>query len=475
MIKYEHIDIESLPVSFFLINKEGIIKQVNRVGAEMLKRSKISLLHKLFKQIILNKDKEVFMLNCIKVLETGRNSTCEARVMRSDGEIIYLRMEMSIPREPIKTFYMDDATQHIPTNEIVLMATDITYQKKIEDTQAFLLGYSWAITGTDFFKALAEYLGESLNADFVSIDRFHSNHVAETVAVYHDGQFVDNYTYHINDSPCASLSAYPLCFYPNSVQYVFPNNKYLKQIEAESFMGITLWGNKGKPVGLIALANRRPITNNQVFEMALKQVSIRTAAELEYRQMVQSVNRTHAALGKTSQAMIQEKNEIEMMKRICEIIVKDCGYALMWIGMAADDELKSIIPMANAGFEEGYLDTLNLTWAETERGRGPSGTCIRTGEIYICHNMLTDPSFAPWRAEAIKRGYASSIALPLKSSKRTFGAVMVYAKEPNAFTPDEINLLSEMTNNLALGIHGTRIVDRRCKTDCPQFRFYHDL
>jgi len=74
-------------------------------------------------------------------------------------------------------------------------------------------------------------------------------------------------------------------------------------------------------------------------------------------------------------------------------------------------------------FEEGYIDTLKITWADTERGHGPTGTAIRTGKPTPCRNMLTDPRFEPWRKEAIKRGYASSIVLPLMAGGKAFGAL----------------------------------------------------
>ena len=93
-------------------------------------------------------------------------------------------------------------------------------------------------------------------------------------------------------------------------------------------------------------------------------------------------------------------------------MVEDCGHAMVWIGFAEDDAEKSIRPVAHAGFEKGYLETLRLTWSDTERGRGRTGRSIRTGKPCVCTNMRTDPRFAPWRAEAIKRGYASSISLP---------------------------------------------------------------
>ena len=95
---------------------------------------------------------------------------------------------------------------------------------------------------------------------------------------------------------------------------------------------------------------------------------------------------------------------------------------MVWIGFAENDEGRRIRPVAHAGFEEGYLETLQLSWADTERGRGPTGTAIRTGQVCSCRNMRTDPAFLPWQAEARRRGYTSSLALPLvadgKASRR---------------------------------------------------------
>ncbi|MCL4560929.1 MAG: PAS domain S-box protein [Chloroflexi bacterium] len=169
------------------------------------------------------------------------------------------------------------------------------------------------------------------------------------------------------------------------------------------------------------------------------------------------LNRTLQALSHSSQAMIHARNEQDYLKEVCRIITEDCGHALVWIGYAEDDEYKSVRPVAFAGFEEGYLETLKITWADTERGRGPTGTSIRTGQVSMCRNMLTDPQFAPWRAEALKRGYASSIVLPLKGGDGVFGALTIYSRNPDPFSADEIQLLSELADDLAHGIRALRM------------------
>ena len=103
------------------------------------------------------------------------------------------------------------------------------------------------------------------------------------------------------------------------------------------------------------------------------------------------LNRTLKALGKSSKAMMRARSESEYLNDVCRIVVEDCGHAMVWIGFAEDDDAKTVRPVASAGFEEGYIETLNITWADTERGRGPTGMAIRTSRRSICRNMLTDP------------------------------------------------------------------------------------
>jgi PAS domain S-box-containing protein len=171
------------------------------------------------------------------------------------------------------------------------------------------------------------------------------------------------------------------------------------------------------------------------------------------------LNRTLKALSKSSQAMIRAKNESEYLQEVCRIIVEDCGHAMLWVGYAEEDEDKTVRPVSYSGFEEGYLETLKLTWADTERGRGPTGTAIRTGKVSTCRNMLIDPLFKPWREEALKRGYASSIVFPLMDNGKAFGAITIYSREPDPFSENEVTLLSELADDLVFGIIAIRLRD----------------
>jgi PAS domain S-box-containing protein len=169
------------------------------------------------------------------------------------------------------------------------------------------------------------------------------------------------------------------------------------------------------------------------------------------------LNHTLQAFSRSGRALIYATEEAAYLQEVCRIIVEDCGHAMVWIGFAENDATKTVRPVASYGFEEGYLDTLHISWADTERGRGPTGTAIRTGQVSQCRDMLTDLQFAPWREEAIKRGYASSTVFPLLIDGRTIGSLTLYSREPAGFPDDEVQLLTELTDDLAFGITTLRL------------------
>jgi sigma-B regulation protein RsbU (phosphoserine phosphatase) len=117
--------------------------------------------------------------------------------------------------------------------------------------------------------------------------------------------------------------------------------------------------------------------------------------------------------------------------------------------------------VAQAGFEEDYLKTVNITWADTERGRGPTGTCVRTGQPSVVNDIASEARFAPWRLEAQKRGYASCIGIPLMADSFMLGALSIYAAEPNAFGDEEVQLLTELADDLTYGVIALRTKEER--------------
>jgi PAS domain S-box-containing protein len=174
-------------------------------------------------------------------------------------------------------------------------------------------------------------------------------------------------------------------------------------------------------------------------------------------EQLQRLNRALKARSDSSHALLHATDESAYLQEVCRIVTEDCGLAMMWVGFAENDENKTVRPVASAGFEDGYLETLKLRWDDSDYGRGPTGMAVRTGQPSMCRNMLTDPRFLPWREGALKRGYASSLVIPLLEEKKAFGAFSIYSRESDGFSEAEVSLLTELAADLSFGIRTLRL------------------
>jgi PAS domain S-box-containing protein len=178
---------------------------------------------------------------------------------------------------------------------------------------------------------------------------------------------------------------------------------------------------------------------------------------MKKKEELRSLNRTLRALSDTIRATMHASDVLELVNAVCRIIAQDCGYPMVWIGFALNDENKTVEFVAHAGVDEEYLKNLKITWSDTEHGRGPAGTAIKTGKPYVCRNMSTDPRTRPWLEQVKQQGLASAVCLPLNTAEATLGVLTIYSREPDYFLDDEVKLLIELADNLAFGIEGLRV------------------
>ena len=178
---------------------------------------------------------------------------------------------------------------------------------------------------------------------------------------------------------------------------------------------------------------------------------------------LQRLNRELRAISNCNQILVRAEDEQTLLNAICRTICDEAGYRMAWVGYAEHDDARTVRPAAWAGFDSGYIADAKLTWSvESERGSGPAGKVIRSGEPICVKDFATDPQVALWRDSALQRGYRSCIALPLKDEgANTFGILSIYSTEANAFTSDEIRLLEELAGDLAFGITVLRVRERR--------------
>jgi HD-GYP domain-containing protein (c-di-GMP phosphodiesterase class II) len=161
-------------------------------------------------------------------------------------------------------------------------------------------------------------------------------------------------------------------------------------------------------------------------------------------------------LSEMNSALLQAKTEEELLTEYCRIVVEVGGYRMAWVGFAEKRPQKRILPVAHYGHEDGYLKIINVTWADTERGQGPTGRCIRTGEIAVAKDLAVDPTAAPWREEALKRGYMSSIAIPFRHFEGEMACLTAYGVRASRWSDAERRLMDQVASALGFGINTLR-------------------
>jgi PAS domain S-box-containing protein len=180
---------------------------------------------------------------------------------------------------------------------------------------------------------------------------------------------------------------------------------------------------------------------------------------------LERLNRALRARSESAKVLVRATQEETFLTQVCQILVEHAGYRMAWVGYAESDAAKTVRPVAQAGVEAGYLATANVTWADSERGRGPTGTSIRTRRAVVVRDIATDPGMAPWRQAASEHGYAGSATFPLLHENEVLGALMVYAGVANAFDPNEVALLGELADDLAFGVATLRTRAARLRAE----------
>lgn len=142
---------------------------------------------------------------------------------------------------------------------------------------------------------------------------------------------------------------------------------------------------------------------------------------------------------------------------MCENAVTLFNLKMVWLGVTEEDNF-NVRPVASAGVEEGYLQSIKVSWDDSPAGMGPAGMSIKTRRPYMMN--ADDSRFEPWRKEAQMRGYASILGVPLICSReKCIGTLLLYGDKPDLFTPDKIRLAQVFANQAATVIENARLVE----------------
>lgn len=416
---------ENAPFAYQSLDEEGRILEVNSTWPETLGYSRGEVLGRCFgdflKPVFAEEFREIFP----KLKAGGEIQRIEVDMVRNDGSEMSVALDCKVERDPMDRFKQ----AHCILRDITELKRSHQELEARQDRLSLALdGASLGIWDWDLTTGRAHWTEKTYEMLGYNANEFEAN-LKNWKKLIHPEDWPtvsENLNLHIQGKASRFETEYRIMNKGGQWQWVQVRGK------------VSEYGPERKALRITGV---------------VVDITYRKKAEADLRRL----NRALRTLSECNQALVRAPDEATLLADLCHILVDQGGYLMAWIGFAEEDESKTVRPVAQARFEDGYLDTINITWADTETGRGPTGTAIRSGQPVVARNIPTDPPFHTWREAAAKRGYASSAALPLNRDERIIGALNLYAAEPDAFDAEEMKLLSELADDLAFGITSLRV------------------
>jgi PAS domain S-box-containing protein len=186
---------------------------------------------------------------------------------------------------------------------------------------------------------------------------------------------------------------------------------------------------------------------------------------LELQAEVTRLQRSLQLFSACNRALIRAETETNLLETISQVMVELGRYRFAWIGYVRDDPAKTVELVVHAGEGAAYLESIPVTWADSDWGTGPTGRAIRSGQPCLVQDIDTAVDYAPWQQSAQQQGYRASIALPLTDRDGVFGTLNLYATIANSFHSEEVALLTQLAADLSYGVAALRANQLRQATE----------
>ncbi|MGA9381498.1 MAG: PAS domain S-box protein, partial [Phormidium sp.] len=134
---------------------------------------------------------------------------------------------------------------------LLCISEDITDRKHREQALRLIVEGTAAKTGDEFFNSCVRYLASVLRVRYSLVTEFanETKTRVRTLAIWTENKLGENFEYNLCGTPCESILLGQTCYYPENIQSLFPSDRDLTTIGAESYLGIPLINSSGETLG----------------------------------------------------------------------------------------------------------------------------------------------------------------------------------------------------------------------------------
>lgn len=137
----------------------------------------------------------------------------------------------------------------------------------------------------DFLPILVQRIAEILGVDYCLIAKTSADApAAQTLAMWGQGQLLDNISYMLKGTPCETVPEREPCVYTTGVCLAFPEDKLLVQLGVESYLGMPILTTSGEKIGILSVMATSTLKMPEIGREVLRIAAAQVGAELERSQ-----------------------------------------------------------------------------------------------------------------------------------------------------------------------------------------------
>ena len=189
------------------------------------------------------------------------------------------------------------------------------------------------------------------------------------------------------------------------------------------------------------------------------------AARQSGEQQLRRLNRMFGALSATNEAIMRAKSRQELFELVCEAAVQGAKFSSTTIALAdPNSEYLRVVASNGPNASEIWKLKFAITDALPE-GRGLTGTAFRTRQPCVSNDFLAEERTRPWHDAARGNRIVSSAALPLLNGDRAEGVLLFNSMERGTFTPEFVELLQRLSQNVTFALENFDRADEKAKAE----------
>ena len=156
-----------------------------------------------------------------------------------------------------------------------------------------------SVTGDDFFPALVQNLATALDVPYVLMSEKapDSRPALRTLAFWSVDRLAENFKYELKDNPCNFVvEKQQIYCYPKDLQKLFPNSQLLKDIDAESYLGVPLLDANQVAIGNLCILDTKPFLTDTRAKAIMSVFAARAATEVQRKWAEEEKRRAYEEL-----------------------------------------------------------------------------------------------------------------------------------------------------------------------------------